>query len=229
MRHPILRILSLALLVSPGLGAWSPRFHEAQTALALKLAPRGMGDFLQAHARELAQGARGQSNDQVPTVEEVQEQYERIITLTEQKRPAGTLVRELGVLAHQVQLLMDPSAVRGTTPLRDTFEAYGDEKLPRLVLSQEAFWAARSPLDPRPALLRWASRKFERNQALQPFCDEKSGRRLGAWDDLSLPFAQLQLAYSNGIHATTNLWILLWRAVGDQWEIQTDDQIFQDH
>ena len=40
---------------------------------------------------------------------------------------------------------------------------------------------------------------------------------MGAWDDLSVPFAQLQLAYSNGVNATANLWIQLWRAVGDQW------------
>ena len=33
----------------------------------------------------------------------------------------------------------------------------------------------------------------------------------------TVPFAQLQLAYSNGINATANLWIQLWRAVGDQW------------
>jgi len=33
-----------------------------------------------------------------------------------------------------------------------------------------------------------------------------------------VPFAQLQLSYSNAVNATANLWILLWRAVGDQWE-----------
>ena len=229
MRQSTLRGFALVLLAAPGLCAWSPRFHEAQTALAVKLAPRSMRPFLQANAQELALGARGQTSDQVPTVEEVEDQFERIVTLTEQKRQPAVLVRELGVLAHKVQLLMDPSAVRGATPLRDTFENYGDEKLPRLVLTREAFWASKGPLDPRPALLAWAARKFERNQVLQSCCDETSGRRLGGWDDLSLPFAELQLAYSNGIHATANLWILLWRTVGDQWEIPSDGQISQDH
>ena len=229
MRHPTLRLFALLLLITPGLGAWSPRVHEVQTTLAVKLTPKGMRNFLKANARELAQGARGQSSDQVPTVEEVQEHFERIVALTEQKRQPAVLVRELGILAHQVQLLMDPSAVRGSTPLRDTFESYGDEKLARLALTREAFWAPTSPLDPRPSLLRWAAQKYERNQVLQACCDEKSGRRLGGWDDLSLPFAELQLAYSNGIHATANLWILLWRAVGDQWEIPMDAQMDQDH
>jgi hypothetical protein len=46
---------------------------------------------------------------------------------------------------------------------------------------------------------------------------------VGAWDELSVPFAQLQLAYSNGVNATANLWIQLWRAVGDQWEMPESD------
>jgi len=217
-----MRFAGYALFLSAGLWGWSPRFHEQQTRLALSLAPRRLAQFLNAHPAELIQGARGQSSDQVPTVEEVEEQFSRIIDLTEQKRRPETLVREMGILAHQVQLLMDPSAIRGNTPLRDTFEAYGDEKLPRLVLSQEPFWAAKGPLDPRPQLLKWAGQKFERNRVLQTFFDDKAARRLGPWDNLSLPFAQLGLAYSNGIHATANLWILLWRAVGDQWLAQTE-------
>jgi hypothetical protein len=222
MNPPTLRLLALTLLLSPGLGAWSPRFHEAQTAQALKLTPRRMAQFLRGHMAELAEGARGQSRDQVPTSEEVERQFQRIVLLTEEKRQPALLVRELGVLAHEVQLLMDPSAVHGNTVLRDTFEAYGDEKLPRLVLSRETFWAAQGPLDPQPALLRWERQKVERNRALQPCLDDRTGRRLGGWDNLSLPYAELQLAYSNGIHATANLWILLWRAVGDQWEIPAD-------
>jgi hypothetical protein len=212
-----LRVLGLTLILGNGLWAWSPRFHEAQTRAAVKLAPRHLAEFLMAHSAELVQGARGMASDQVPTVEEVEAQFGRIVELTEQKRRPESLVLEMGVLAHQVQLLMDPSAVRGNTPLRDTFEAYGDEKLPRLALSRETFWAAKDPLDPRPQLLKWASQKYERNRVLSTFVDPTSGRRLGGWDDLSLPFAQLSLAYSNGIHATANIWILLWRAVGDQW------------
>ena len=221
MKNP-LALLGLMLLLAPGLQAWSPRFHEAQTRLALKLSPRRLAGFLEAHGQELMQGARGQSSDQVPTVEEVEAQFQHIVELTEQKGRPERLAREMGILAHQVQLLMDPSAIRGNTPLRDAFEAYGDEKLGHLALSRETFWATRSPLDPRPELLRWANQKFERNRVLQTFFDSKAARRLGPWDDLSLPFAQLSLAYSNGIHATANLWILLWRAVGDQWVGQTE-------
>lgn len=216
-------------LLSTGLFAWSPRFHEAQTTLAVQLAPRRMRQFLLAYPEALVQGARGQSSDQVPTVEEVEEQFQRIVTLTEQHGRPERVVRELGVLAHQVQLLMDPSALRGATPLRDTFEAYGDEKRLRLALTREGAWAVQGPLDPRPALLRWALKKFERNQALEACFDEKTARRVGPWDDLSMPYAQLQLAYSNGIHATANLWILLWRAVGDQWERPDDAGLLPNH
>jgi hypothetical protein len=188
--------------------------------LAVRLAPRQMGAFLTAHPNELLQGARGQANDQVPTVEEIEEQFQHIVALSEDNRGPERLVRELGTLAHQVQLLMDPSAVRGATPLRDSFEAYADVNLPRLILSREPYWAVTAPLDPRPRLLRWATVKYERHQTLLECFDEKNGRRVGQWDQLSVPFAQLQLAYSNGVNATTNLWIQLWRAVGDRWPAQ---------
>jgi len=151
-------------------------------------------------------------------VEDVEAQFQRIITISEDNARPERLVRELGTLAHQVQLLLDPSAIRGATPLRDTFEAYADQNLPRLILSREPFWAVTAPLDPRPPLLRWAKVKYERHQALTECYDEKNGRRVGQWDDLSVPFAQLQLAYSNGVNATANLWIQLWRAVGDRWQ-----------
>ena len=220
MRIFSLRLAALAVVMSGSLGAWSPRFHENQTLVAVKLLPKGMALYLQAHLPVLVQGARGQSNDQVPTVEEVEDQYRRVILLTEQHRRPDVMARELGILAHQVQLLMDPSGIRGATPLRDSFEAYGDEKLAKLILSREPFWAVSAPLDPRPHLLRWAKVKYERHEALLQCFDEKSGRRTGPWDDLSVPFAQLQLAYSNGVNATANLWIQLWRAVGDRWQDQ---------
>jgi hypothetical protein len=220
MRYPIFCFVCLMALPSPRLAAWSPRFHEAQTMLAVRLAPERMAAFLTAHPNELLQGARGQANDQVPTVEEIEEQFQQIMTLSEDNRRPERLVRELGTLAHQVQLLMDPSAVRGATPLRDSFEAYADEKLPRLILSREPYWAVKAPLDPRPPLLRWAKVKYERHQALLECFDEKAARRVGQWDELSVPFAQLQLAYSNGVNATANLWIQLWRAVGDRWPVQ---------
>jgi len=217
MRHPCFRVLAFLALLAPGLAAWSPRCHEAQTALAVRLAPNRMRDYLLVHPDELLQGARGQANDQVPTVEDVEEQFQRIVELSENKARPERLVLELGALAHQVQLLMDPSAVRGVTPLRESFETYADENLPKLVLCREPFWAVTAPVDPRPPLLRWARTKFERHQALLECFDERTGRRVGPWDELSVPFAELQLAYSNGINATANLWIQLWRAVGDQW------------
>ena len=214
------RLIALLLPLAPPLAAWSPGFHEAQTLLAVRLTPLRMQAFLSAHPRELLQGARGQANDQVPTVEEIEDQFLQIVALSEDSRRPERVVRELGTLAHQVQLLMDPSAVRGAAPLRDSFEAYADEKRPRLILSREPFWAVSAPLDPRPHLLRWAKVKYERHEALLQCFDEKSGRRTGPWDDLSVPFAQLQLAYSNGVNATANLWIQLWRAVGDRWQDQ---------
>ena len=216
LRH---RTLCLLVLLAPGLAAWSPRCHETQTLLAARLAPRRMGSFLLAHRADLLEGARGQSNDQVPSVEEVEDQFRAILALSEEHRPAARLARELGTLAHQVQLLIDPSAVHGATPLRESFEAYADEKLPRLILTREPFWAVTAPLEPRPALLRWATTKYERHEALTACFDDQTGRRTGPWDELSVPFAQLQLAYSNGINATANLWIQLWRAVGDQWDL----------
>jgi len=220
------RYLRTATLLAAGLalGAWSPEFHEAQTLKAAKLLPTGMARFMEAHHRELVAGARGQHSDQVPTVEDVEEQFRKVLVFTEENKRPERIVRELGVLAHQVQLLTDPSAVRGLTPLRDTFQQYGDEKLRRLVLSREAFWAVDAPLDPRKPLLQWARIKFERSEALREWFDEASGRRKGGWDELSVPFAQLQLSYSNGIHATANLWILLWRAVGDLWVPQGDEK-----
>jgi hypothetical protein len=211
------RPFGLMLLLAPGLAAWSPHFHEAQTLLAVRLVPRRMQAFLLAHPGELIQGARGQANDQVPTVEEVEDQFRRVEALSDQNARPERLALELGTLAHQVQLLMDPSAIQGATPLRESFEAYADEQLPKLVLSREPFWAVKAPLNPRPALLRWAQVKFERHQALLDCFDEKTSRRIGGWDQLSVPFAQLQLAYSNSVNATANVWIQLWRAVGDQW------------
>ena len=211
------RTLALMVLSSSFLAAWSPRFHEDQTMLAARMVPRGMGTFLLAHETDLRTGARGQGNDQVPAVEDVEDQFRLIVGLSEEGARPGRLVRELGTLAHQVELLTDPSAVRGSSPMRETFESYADQEEPKLVLTREPFWAVQAPLDPRPHLLAWARTKYERHQVLTGCIDEQSGNRVGAWDDLSVPFAQLQLAYSNGVNAAANLWIQLWRAVGDMW------------
>ena len=228
MTRPLIRTLAGLALIAPGLAAWSPDFHQAQTERAMRLVPRRMALYLAAQSRELLAGARGQNNDQVPTVEDVEEQFRRVVVCTEERKRPERVAQELGILAHQVQLLMDPSAVRGVTSLRDTFQAYGDEKLPRLVLNREPFWAVTAPLDPRPRLLQWARTKFDRNRELQDCFDEPNATRKGGWDELSVPFAQLQLAYSNGINGTANIWIQLWRAVGDQWDGQDDERVARD-
>ena len=218
-------LFAACALMSGPLAAWSPDFHEVQTTKAMKLLPRPMTAFLAAHTADLLAGARGQNNEQVPTVEDVEDQFRRVVLLTEQHKRPERIVQELGVLAHQVQLIMDPSAIRGVSALREAFQAYGDEKLPKLVLSREPFWAVTAPLNPKPRLNAWVKAKFERNQSLTECFDEKTGRRKGGWDELSVPYALLQLSFSNGINGTANIWIQLWRAVGNQWEIPGDENL----
>ncbi|MBK9795590.1 MAG: hypothetical protein IPP58_03705 [Holophagaceae bacterium] len=215
---PAIRFL-LLVLACGSLGAWSPRIHEAQTARAIRLLPRRMAAFLRTQPQALLEGARGVGNDQPPTVEQVEAQFRTLVRLSEERRRPEELVRDLGRLAHQIQLLTDPSVLEGVSPLRESFEAYADEHLAHLLVTQEPFWATRSQLDPGPQLRRLLETKQARNRRLREHFDEATGRRIGPWDDLSLPFAQMQLAFSNGVHATANLWILLWRTVGDQWEI----------
>ncbi len=211
---------TLALLLAFGpLGAWSPRVHEAQTAKAIRLLPRSMALLLRAHPQALLEGARGVANDQPPTVEQVEAQFRTLLRLSEEHKRPEDIVRDLGVLAHLVQLLTDPSATEGLSPLREHFEAYADDNLSHLLVTQEPFWAATGSLDPGPPLRRFLAVKLERNQRLRDYFDEGAGRRIGPWDELSLPFAQMQLAFSNGVQATANLWILVWRAAGDQWEL----------
>jgi hypothetical protein len=178
-----------------------------------------MAALLRTYPQALLEGARGVGNDQPPTVEQVEAQFRTVLRLSEEHRRPEEIVRDLGVLAHQVQLLTDPSAMAGVSPLRESFEAYADEHLAHLLVTQEPFWAASGSLDPGPPLRQFMATKQERNRRLREHFDEVAGRRLGPWDDLSVPFAQLQLAFSNGVHATANLWILVWRAAGDQWEI----------
>ena len=179
-----------------------------------------MAALLRAYPQALLEGARGVANDQPPTVEQVEAQFHTLLRLSEEHRRPEEIVRDLGVLAHQVQLLTDPSAKEGVSPLRENFEAYADEHLAHLVVTQEPYWASTGNLDPGPPLRRLMAVKQERNRRLRECFDEGTGRRIVPWDELSLPFAQMQLAFSNGVHATANFWILVWRAVGDQWEIQ---------
>ncbi|WP_005036529.1 hypothetical protein [Holophaga foetida] len=216
MTHLFKTVLYGALLTLP-LQAWSPKFHEVQTRMALGMVPTGMKQFLLLHPLALTEGARGIPNDQVPTVEEVEEQFQRVLRMSEERRHPETLVRELGTLAHMAQLLADPSAIRGVTPLREHFEAYADELTQHLVITGEPYWAAKGPLDTRGPLLLAAKTKFQRHTVLSTQFDESTRQRIGSWDLRSLPFAQLQLAFSDGVNSTANLWILAWRATGDLW------------
>lgn len=219
MKHRSLPLLCAWLLGCGPLWSWSPKVHEAQTAKAIRLIPHRMAALLRAHSQALMEGARGVANDQPPTVEQVEAQFRTLLRMSEERRRPEEIVRDLGVLAHQVQLLTDPSAVAGMSPLRESFEAYADEHQVHLLVTQEPYWAAKGSLEPGPALRRLLGAKLERNRRLLEHFDEGTGRRIGPWDDLSLPFAQLQLAFSSGVHATANLWILVWRAAGDQWEL----------
>ncbi len=221
-----LRSLSLALAAATALGAWSPNFHEAQTAMALGMVPKRMKDFMLSYAPALRDGARGVANDQVPAPEDIEAQFQRILTMSEEQRRPDAIVKELGTLAHMTQLLLDPSATVGVTPLRENFEAYGDEYLfrqgknrPSMGANKEPFWAVSAPPDPRPQVLKWSELKYERHRTLLQHFDTANNRRIGQWGDLSVPFAQLQLSYSSGVNATANMWILVWRSVGEYWDL----------
>lgn len=214
---PLRSALALLLCLGP-LAAWSPRTHEAQTVKAMRLVPRRMAALLKAHSQALLEGARGVANDQPPTVETVEAQFRTLLRLSEEHRPAEDIVRDLGVLAHQVQLLTDPSATEGVSPLRESFETYAEDHAAHLLVTQEPYWAATGGLEPAPALRQLFALKLERNRRLRSHFNEATGKRIGPWDDLSVPFAQMQLSFSNGVYATANLWILVWRAAGDQWE-----------
>ncbi|HET8715567.1 MAG TPA: hypothetical protein VFM16_07070 [Holophagaceae bacterium] len=216
-----LRRILPALLAAGSLGAWTPRLHEAETVRAVRMVPRRLALLLRAHPQVLLEAAKGQANDQPATAEDVASEFRTIQRMSKEGVGAEDLVRELGILAHLVQSLEDPSCTTGVTPLRDTFEAYADEKLPKLVVTREDYWALEGPLDPTPRIQAWAATKAARTQVLQA-CVDASGKRLGPWDDLSLPFAQLQLSFSNAVHATANLWILLYRGWGATWPLPAD-------
>lgn len=200
-----------------GLLAWTPRFHEAQTKVASRMIPAPMSALLAAYPEALQEGARGVGNDQPPSAEAVEDQYARILALSEAHENPGEIVRELGRLAHLVQELTAPGSTLGVDPLRQSFEIYAEERLKWLVVTREPFWSLKADLDPKPKLLEWASLKYHRHGQLREYFDYKTGRRLGQWDDLSIPYALLQLSFSNGVQATANIWILIYRATGDLW------------
>jgi hypothetical protein len=214
-----MRRFLIGLAVAPVLCAWSPTFHEVQTKLASRMVPAPLAALLHSQREVLLEAGRGQSSDEPPTVEQVEEQFDRILALSASNPTPRQLARQLGILAHMVQVLTDPGATHGVTPLRSTYTAYADENLRRMVLTRQPPWAVNAALDPRPKILSWTREKFDRHRVLLEHFDQERNARVGVWDELSLPFAQLQLSFSDGIHATANLWILLWRAAGDRWPL----------
>lgn len=214
--HPLIWV-SLALLSSTGLCAWTPRIHDAQTKVAMKLVPAPMAALLAAHSEALKEGARGVGNDSPPTAEDVEDQFARILVVSEAHKNSRELVLELGRLAHMVQELTAPGSALGEDSLRISFESFAEERQKKLVVTREPFWSLKADLDPKSKLLAWAKLKYHRHDQLMYHFDLKAGRRVGLWDDLSVPFALLQLSFSNGVHATANIWILAYRATGDLW------------
>jgi len=99
-----LRILATVLLPQL-LWGWSPTFHEVQAKLAARMIPGPMAALLQANRAVFLEAARGVANDEPPTVEQVEEQFDRIIAMSEAGLRPRQLVRELGVLGHMVQVL----------------------------------------------------------------------------------------------------------------------------
>ncbi|MBL0210729.1 MAG: hypothetical protein IPQ13_07445 [Holophagaceae bacterium] len=204
-------------LAAGGLLAWTPRFHEVQTKVAARMIPTPMSALLATYPEALKEGVRGAGSDQPPTAEDVEDQYGRILALSEARKNPGEIVRELGRLARMVQEITAPGSTMGVDPLRQTFEAFAEERLKWLIVTREPFWSLKSALDPKPKLLEWARLKYHRHGQLREHFDFKTGRRLGQWDDLSVPYALLQLSFSNGVQATANIWILIYRATGDLW------------
>ena len=221
-----LRALVAVLVVAAPLPAWVPRLHEAMTVKAARMTPRRLSLLLRSHPQLLLDAARGQANDQPATAADVDSEYRTILRMSKEGIGAEALVRELGTLAHLVQSMEDPSCTTGVTPLRDTFEAYADEKLPKLLVTKEDFWALEGDPDPAERIQAWAATKAARTKLLEG-CVDATGKRLGPWDDLSLPFAQLQLSFSNSVHATANLWLLLYRQVGALWPLPEDAEPVQ--
>lgn len=215
LRHA-LPTFALVLAVQP-LAAWSPSFHEAQTRMALTQVPRALRVYLESHRTALMEAARGLPNDRVPMPEEVLEQFQRIVNFSQDRKGHEVLVRELGILAHMIQLMTDPSALQGASGLRSHFEAYADGQFKDVVLTREDYWAHKGVPDLSGKLQEYSRIKTERLQRLAPTFDPETRRRIGAWDRLSPAFGVLQASYSQGVHATANLWILAYRLCGESW------------
>jgi hypothetical protein len=177
-----------------------------------------MARFLDQYESVLMEAAGGVGNAVVPTPEEVEEQFHKVLDASEAGRPAREIVRELGRLANMAQLLTDPSSTAGFTFVRSAMSEYADGHLKDLVAVREPLFAARGDHGVRAAVHVWDRVKYERFRALSAHVDPATGARVGSWDALSVPFAQMQLGFSAGVGATANLWIFAWRAVGDLWQ-----------
>jgi hypothetical protein len=215
MRPTAFLLSTLALPVA----AWTPRVHETQTAKALRMIPKPMAAFMRAYPQSLIEGAKGVANYDPPTAAQVEDQFRTVLRMSEEHRRPEDIVRDLAVLGRMVQALHDPGCVNGTGPLREHFERYAEEKLPNLLVTQEPFWATKGPLDPGPRLKAWEAQRWERHLRLRECFDFYKAKKIGPWDDLSVPFAQLQLGFSNAVYATANIWILVYRSTGDLWDL----------
>jgi hypothetical protein len=194
--------------------------HSLQTKLAKGLVPKAMAAFLDQHSAILLEAGGGKGTATVPSPEDVEAQFYKVLSTSEKGRPAREIVQELGRLANMAQLLTDPSATGGFSQTRRLFSNYADEQYKNLVAVREPLFAASGGLNPRPALHAWTKEKYERYALLSKYVNPDMGAKIGTWDTLSVPFAQMQLGFSAGVNATANLWILAWRAVGDSWVAQ---------
>ncbi|MCL1907905.1 MAG: hypothetical protein FWG12_00880 [Holophagaceae bacterium] len=219
MTSQTISLLAATLISLPSF-AWSPKVHSEQTRLAKGLIPRAMADFLDQHARAANEAAAINNNTPVPTPEDVEKQFDKIINISQNGRPAREIAVELAKLANMAQLLTDPSATRGLTSMRRVFSGYADENFDRLVAVREPLTAATGDLDPGPAIQTWSQTKYERYRTLLNYVNPDNGAKSGTWDLLSVPFAQMQLGFSAGVNATANLWIYAWRSVGGLWADQ---------
>lgn len=210
------RLAGLGLLCG-ALQAFSPAFHEAQTRMAITRVPNRLQQALRAHLPDLLAALRGTPRSQVPTPEDIDAQFRKILRLCEEQRATETIMREMGLLALQVQLLSDPSCLQGQSPLRDHFQGFADQMLPSLVFTEAPYWALAGTPEPLPQLRSMARLKTERLALLDAHFDERTGKRLVVWDRLSVPFALLQLGYNQGVHDTANIWIMVYRVTGASW------------
>jgi hypothetical protein len=200
----------------PCLG-WSPQVHALQTKFAKGLIPKAMAEFIDRHHAAFSESGRGLVNAHPPTPEDVEGQFLKLLKISENRRPLKEIVRELGHLANMVQLLTDPSATGGAAATRRVFSDFADEHFGKLVAVRAPLFAAKGDLDPRAAIQAWGKAKYERYSSLSNFVNLGTGAKIGAWDTLSVPFAHMQLSFSEGVNATANIWIMAWRMAGAYW------------